>query len=825
MVKLSLIKPVIPRVRCNMLKHLLSSSLFSNYIVSAFRSLVRHKMNLVLTVIGLSIGLAAALMITLFTLNENSYDNFQPDASRTYRVVMHQKLSGNEYPMTSPHGYQFLTKVSGVEDVLNLINGKFLWTGKVSIGADNFKLEKIIAAPENLTDFIAIDVLQGDLATVLSQPNKIALSSSEALRLFGSENAVGKTFLLLENNQTMEVSAVFADFSDNSHYAMSSIVSAKAFMHIRGKISYTYLKLSPDADVDNIATQTTEIFNRIWQDESNELRFDLQPLLDIHLAPNFTVDMKIGGSEKTVLISIALSLLLLLISSFNYINMSIAQAGVRAKEVGVRKVLGASKLQLIVQFLTESVAIALISALFACGLVELLLPAFNQLVGRELVIGNWSQYLFEIIVTTVAIGIASGLYPAVFISSFSLHRVLSGDFGRGKTAILVRKSLMILQSALSVSLMIAAASLYFQLHHLQNLEVNYEKNQRLRVLDVPGDLLFPKNNQSFYQALSTIDGVISSTPIDFDLTKSTNAGAFVSSIPGVNDFSQGMGLGGVGFNAVQALGLQLIAGRDFSAQYQSDWFNEQQKTVAIIIPESVLMAAGYKTAEQAIGQIWHFGAGGHQNLQGKIVGVVKDVKIGSARNIAYPVLFVCGLTIPSTGSVVIEVNDQHSYKIQKDIINLVEQRLKLNAVEIELVEHNYQQLYQTDNQLVDMVAVFSALAVFLTCVGMFGLASFSAQQRGQEIAIRKVLGASRLSLMALLTGESIVLIGLSLLIAFPVSYYFINNWLNNFNERINQSFIIYIAAAIVVGLVTWFTVAAIALRTASVKPSSSLRYE
>jgi putative ABC transport system permease protein len=505
--------------------------------------------------------------------------------------------------------------------------------------------------------------------------------------------------------------------------------------------------------------------------------------------------------------------------------MSIAQAGVRAKEVGVRKVLGASKLQLVIQFLTESVVIALISALLACGLVELLLPSFNQLVGRELVIGSWTPYLLEIIATTVAIGIASGLYPAVFISSFSIHRVLSGDFGRGKTAIVVRKSLMILQSALSVSLIIAAASLYFQLSHLQNLDVNYEKNQRLRVLDVPSDLLYPKGEQSFYQALGTIDGVISSTPIDFDLTKSTNAGAFVSSVPGVKDFSQAMGFGGVGFNAVQALGLRLIAGRDFSTQYKSDWFNEEQGSVAIIIPESVLVAAGYQNAEQAIGQVWRFGAGGHQNLQGKIVGVVKDVKIGSARNVTYPVLFVCGLTIPSTGSIVIEVNDQHSSKIQQNIIKLVEQRLKINAVEIELVKHNYQQLYKTDNQLVDMVAIFSGLAVFLTCVGMFGLSAFNAQQRSQEVAIRKVLGASRFSLMALLTSESIVLIAMSLLIAFPVSYYFINEWLNNFNERINQSITIYMAAAFVVALVTWLTVAVIALKTASVKPSLSLRYE
>jgi len=799
--------------------------LFTNYFISAFRSLARHKMNLILTIIGLSIGLAAALMVALFTLNETSYDEFQPDAKRTYRVVMQHIPSGGEFPLTTPRGYQYLKKVHGVEDVLNLMRTTYLMGRKLQIGAEYFQLDNLIAAPENLTDFVSMNVLHGHLTAALTQPDKIALSSSEAIRLFGSENAVGKTFVLVEQNQTVEVVAVFADFPDNSHYAMDSIITANQFMQVIGKHSHTYIKLEQGTDIAEVEAEITEILNKIWQDKSNEIRFYLQPLLDIHLAPNFNTDLKVGGSEKTVFISIALSILLLLISSFNYINMSIAQAGLRAKEVGVRKVLGATKFQLVIQFLTESVVITLISALLACGIVELLLPAFNQLVFRELFIGDWSQYIVVIIVITLFIGITSGLYPAVFISSFNVHRVLSGDFGRGKTAILVRKSLMVLQSALSVSLIIAASSLYLQLNYLQNLPVNYEKDQRIRLLDMAQEQVYPRDNQSFYQDLTNIQGVISATPTDFDLTKSTNAGAFVSSVPGVADFNQQMGFAGVGFNAVQALGLQLIAGRDFSTQYQSDWFNEQLSTVAIIIPESVLNTAGYQNAEQAIGQIWQFGAGGQQNLKGKIVGVVKDVKIGSSRESSGPVLFVCGLPIGGIYSLVLEVEDQYSAQIKQAVVTFVEQRLNINAVEIQLVKNDYLSLYQGENQLVKMVGIFSGLAVFLTCVGMFGLAAFSAQQRSREVAIRKVIGATRTSLVLLLTSESIVLIGLSLLIAFPASYYFIEQWLNNFNDRISQTIIIYVTATLVVAMVTWATVAIIALRTASIKPSSSLRYE
>jgi putative ABC transport system permease protein len=799
--------------------------LFANYLVSAFRSLARHKMNLILTIIGLSTGLAAALLIGLFTLNENSYDEFQPDAERTYRVVMHHIPSGGEFPMTTPRGYQHLLKVNGVDDVMNLMRTTYLMSSKLQMGSEYLKLNNLVAAPENLTNFISMDVLYGDLATALIQPNKIALSKSEAVRLFGITNVVGKTFVMTEDAQTMEVVAVFSDLPDNSHYAMSSIIAAKPFMQAIGKHSYTYVKLAQDANIDVVEAEVTKILNRIWQDQTNDIRFYLQPLMSIHLAPNFNTDMKAGGSSKTVLISVALSILILLISSFNYINMSIAQAGIRAKEVGVRKVLGATKSQLVMQFLTESVIIALISALLACGIVELLMPSFNQLVGRELIINNWSQYIIGITAITVSIGIASGLYPAFFISSFSVHRVLSGDFGRGKTAILIRKLLMVLQSALSVSLIIAAITLYLQLNYLQNLAVNYEKDQRITILGMNGNEIYSKENQSLYRDLTKIAGVISATPTDFDLTKSTNAGAFVTSVPGVSEFKQQMGFAGVGFNAVKTLGLQLAAGRDFSTQYQSDWFNKEQSTVAIIIPESVLTIAGYKNAKEAIGQVWQFDAGGQQNLKGKIVGVIKDVKIGSSRDNSEPVMFVCGLPVGGVYSLVLEVEDQYSVEMKREVIAFVEQRLKINAVEIQLVKNNYFSLYKAENQLVQMVALFSGLAIFLTCIGMFGLAAFSAQQRSREVAIRKVIGASRFSLVTLLTNESIVLIGLSLLIAFPTSYYFIDEWLISFNDRIAQSIVIYVVAASLVSFITWLTVATIAIKIASTKPSASLRHE
>ena len=801
-----------------MLKHLLG-----NYFVSATRSLTRHKLNLILTVMGLSIGLASAFLVSLYTINETSYDEFQPDAERTYRVVMRYLPTNFEHPLLTPRGYQHIKKIPGVEQVLNLIDGQFFMPRSIKVGTEYFKLNKVMAASENVTDFIAIEQLHGDLTIALTQPNKIAISQSEAIRLFGKNNAVGESFITTSSQSTIEVVAVFADLPTNSHYDMRAIISSKPFMESIGKFSHTYIKLASNTSDTQVAKEVTRILTDIWQVDSKDFEYFLQPLLDIHLAPNSKADMKIGGSDKTVQVSIALSILLLVISSFNYINMSVAQAGLRAKEVAIRKVLGASKVQLVIQFLGESVAIALISALFACGLVEVLLPAFNELVGRELNIGNWSQHLPAIIATTLLIGIVSGLYPALFISSFSIERVLSGDFGRGQSAIIVRKMLMILQSALSVGLIIGAISLYLQLNYLQNLNVNYSKEQRIKVLDLSSNAIYPTGNQTLYEELNKIDGVVSATPTDFDLTRATNAGAFVHSVPGVAEFNVEMGYAGVGFNAAQTLGLQLIAGRDFSPQYQTDWFNEEQQTIGIFISESVLPAAGYKTPEDAIGNTWRFGAGGQQNLQGKIIGVVKDVKIGSSKDSPSPVLFACGLAVGGDYSLVVEVEDHNSTRVKQQISTLLQQRLNVNVLDLQMVSENYKLLYQGEDQLVQMVSVFSGVAVFLTSVGMFGLAAFSAQQRKREVAIRKVLGASQLGLIALLTKESISLVLISLCIAYPASYYFVNNWLSNFNDRITQTPLVYMLATLLVAFITWATIATIAFRTASVNPELNLR--
>lgn len=799
----------------------LNRNLLDNYFVAAFRSLTRDKINLALSLLGLAVGLSASFLIALYAQHESSYDVFQPNVKQTYRLVMHAE-NGNEYALTTPQALQELKKIEGIEDIGYFLNGNWFSDNKIRIGNQFFKLQQSYRATENISDFVSLDILQGDLHAALTQPEKIALASSEALRLFGTLKAVGKTFISQGDNKKWTVSAVFSDIPENSHFAFKSLATALPFKSIRGNIAQYYLRMSSNANLKLAEDRATQVIADIWN--WNNISYKFQPLLDIHLAKNYSTDMKVGGSQRNVFISIGLCVLLLIISSFNTINMSIAQAGSRAKEVGVRKVLGASKLQLIIQFLTESVVLTLISVLIAGVIVELFLPNFNQLVGRELSIGNWSAYIIPILVVTLLVGIASGLYPALFISAFSIKRVLAGDFQQGKSAAVIRKTLMTIQLAFAVALIIAATNLGLQLNLLQNLSVNYESHQRLAIKDAPRDQIFSEDSQALYQALTKIEGVISATPSDFSLTDRSNAGFFIESISGQAAVDVDLAHGGVGFNAVQTFGLQLVAGRDFSTQFPSDWYHEENSSSAIIIPESILSQVGYKNAEQAIGKVWMYSAGGTQHVKGTIVGVIKDVKIGSVRTESIPLVLVCGLPI-GVYSIIVEVTDQESAIIKNAIAHLLGKRLNMSPVEIQSVAINYQALYQTDNQLTQMVIIFSALAIFLSCVGMFGLAALNAQRRNREIAIRKVIGASRLSLVGLLARESLNLVGLSMVIAFPIAYLFIDNWLNHFNERISQSVSIYLGAALIVAIITWLTISVIAFRSASKKPSDVLRSE
>ena len=798
--------------------------MFINYLVTALRSFKQQKQHFILNLLGLSIGLAAAILVALFAQNELSYDSQQPHAERVYRVGQDfSKLGLSVIPIFNYSQAAKATEYSQVEEVFGLTMVSLTREAMVDVQYldQGFKLNDLYGATPNIENFININTLAGDLKNAMSTPESLALSESEARRIFGTINVIGNTLQHEQGQYT--VRAVFADLPSNTHFAFKNLVYVKHDPNnLMINSSYVYMRLAPQADPKALAdTLSKQYFNGQM---AGQIAIELHPLLDLHLTAKSPFEMKAGGAKQVVTICAGLSVLLILIAGFNFINMTVAQSAKRAKEVGVRKALGASKVQLVTQFLAESTLVALLSMIIACVLVELLLPSFNQLVDRELIVSYFSAFGLGIMAVVIAVGILAGLYPALFISSFSAKRVLSGDLQRGNTAIWVRKCLLTLQASLAIGLIIASVTLLKQLSHLQSLPLGYQTQQRLVVSELPVQSVFTQQPSALINRLTAIDGVEQATVIDTRLTVSIN-NTLQPTWPNGESSGGITPVIGSGFDVVKGLGLTLIAGRDFSREFSSDWATRANgvTTVGTIITETVAKQAGYSNVADIVGQtIKDTG----RNVDMRVVGVVKDVKVGNAQDANSNIMFLCGYNyLAPVSEVILTVNVQNLPAIKQAVITALAEVSNIYEPKINLLAENYKAVLKGDERVSLVVLIFTGLAVFLTCLGTFGLASFATIRRQKEVAVRKVLGASRISIMNLLAKEFLILVLGSVAIAYPLTYWLVGDWLANFNERVDQALWVYLIAALSVAAITWLTVASLAFKAASTRPSLTLRYE
>lgn len=799
--------------------------MIANYLITALRAFKQQKQHFLLNVIGLSIGLAAAILVAMFAFNEVSYDKQQPNAERVYRVNQYFTSLGVGGPMTNKDLMNTFKDMAEIEGILSLEPRP---PGAEFVRDDvGYKLESIMSASSNITDFVNIDLVAGDLAKVLSAPNMLALSEQYAIRIFGRADIVGET--LIQGNKRWQIGAVFADLPENTHFFFQGLIKElPANTEYQNMNSASYIRVKPGTDVEKLAETIEQRYMKIAYENPNLAKMTLHPLTSIHLTSNSNYEMKKNGSLSTLRICIGLSVLLILLAAFNFINMSIAQSAKRAKEVGVRKALGASKPQIICQFLVESLLITIIAALIACMLVELLTPAFNQLVDRQLSLNYYSMLGAAIAVVVLLIGLLAGIYPAMFMSAFSAKRVLSGDMQRGRTAIAVRKGLLVVQSALSVGLIIGALLLQQQLAYLQSLPVGYTKESKLVISDISAeDILHNNNNTALLNRINAIDGVNKASVMDIDVTGSYNSSRTFTADNG-QFTKQSLPIIGAGNDIAKTLGLTLVAGRDFSAKMAADWFNEVSETKATasaILTESLVKQAGYATPSDAIGSTWRTSAGKGQDLILTVVGVVKNIKVGSVKDAQPSTILICGYTSSWAGRIIVDMDFAKILPIKAQLSSILQENLAIRDPQIDMLSENYRALYRNDERATEFVTLFSGLAVFLACVGTFGLASFSVLRRQKEIAVRKVLGASRINIMNLLAKEFLILVVVSVAIAYPLTYWLVGDWLANFNERVDQALWVYLIAALSVAAITWLTVASLAFKAASTRPSLTLRYE
>ena len=801
--------------------------MFVNYFLTAVRSFMQHKHHFVLNVLGFSIGMAAAILVALFAYNELNVDKDQPDADRVYRVYADNTAVGlskdgaisAEVPLT-------LKSHSHVESIMLLVDTYFINGDEhelpdiVRVANTEFKLGNFYVASPNLMDFVNLEVIDGRLDHVLEKPGYLALSRSEAMRLFGTVNVIGQT--LTHEAGIYRIGAVFEDLPQNTHFAFNVLTFLPETS--RGPFgAHVYFKLTANADELAIEAEMTEERRRRsprWGDTS----FDLIPLSDVHFNSNGEFEMKQGGSLIALKISILLSTLLVVIASVNFINLNIASAGKRAKEIGVRKALGATRAQLITQFLTESLLLVLVAGLFALFLVELSLPGFNQVVERNLSIEYGSPFMWSVMNVVVFIGLLSGLYPALFLSAFSAKRVLSGDLSRGQGAIWVRKLTLCLQGAFSVGLMVAVLFLYGQMTLIKELDVGYAKQDRLIIRELPAEVLYNKEPNVLMNALSNLVGIQGVSLSDTNYATSMLMGQNFT-------WPNGETLDGMqpnivtGYHAADVLGLTLLAGRDFSPEFAGDWYVEDangEKRAGVLVTRSQAQAAGYTDFEQVVGMTLTVP---RRNLTATVVGVVEDIRLGSVTKPVLPSSFILGYIRNETGNIILNTETENRVLLTQQVNEVLRQHISRNDVKIDWIEEEFHQAHRNEFMTLTVLTIFCPLAIFLTCLGTVGLASFATFRRQKEVAMRKVLGASRLNIVNLLAKEFLVLVVVSWFIAFPATYFLIADWLANFNERISQSLWVYLVSAVLIAVITWITVAGIAFKTASTRPSKILRYE
>lgn len=795
--------------------------MFASYLTTGIRALLRQKLYFALNVLGLALGLAATVLVTAYVRRELSYDRYQPNIESSYRIAQVHVDAGQlsdsmvATSLTSLATQQIAQKLPEVTELFALFPLTRETGAQVQIDGRKLRLYDVFAATTNIRNFVRIKVIEGDIDTCLKAPGNIALARSVALRLFGTVDAVGRTIDHQYGKWT--VAAVFEDLPDDTHYTFQALTYVNPNREAEQFWGYTYVRLADGNDAAALAERIREGINarsfQRWQ-------IALMPTRDIHI--------KSDNNDKTVKVCIALALLLVGIAAFNFINMSTAQASRRAKEVGVRKALGASRAQLITQFLVESTLVAVVAAAIAAIIVQLTLPWFSALVEAPIHASLLGMLGIDLLIIALVIGVVAGLYPAFFISSFSAKRVLSGDLQTGSTAIAVRKVLLIAQAAFSVCLIIATIVVFRQIDHLGNLPVGYAKTQRLEVRGLDPDAIFDPGNAALIDALGRIDGVRRAAPFDRSLTE--GSGSVLDIIyPNSPDTKSAAGFSATGYGFIDAVGLELVAGRDFSADHPSDWYRKDDQgneTASIVITESMARSAGYASAQDAVGKVFRLGIDGQTTpFNVTVVGVVKDVTVGSVKIQTHPIFFICGYSWAPESTLMLHVETTDMAQLRGQVQGVVKQFLGVEDADIRLIEESYEAIYRYERRQAELVLVFSALAIFLTCVGFFGIAAFTTQQRNREVAIRKVFGASPLSLVNLLTREYLMLVAASSFVAFPMAYWLTSDWLSNFNERIDQSPLNYLAAAVVIVALAWLTVATLAFRAASVRPTQALRYD
>ncbi|HSZ34769.1 MAG TPA: ABC transporter permease [Puia sp.] len=786
---------------------------------------------------GLTVGITCCLLITIYIVNELSYDRYNKNADNVYRVTRSFNNSEGVVSLTlstvsPPFGYYFPTDFPEIVKQTRLLNN----------GTTPLKYkDKLISEPdvyfgdENLFDVFTLKVLEGDPKTALKEPFSVMLSEEAARKYFGNEDPMNK--ILRANNQfDVKVTGVYQKFPANSHLHPGILISFNTLKdsavygaeNLRtnwGNNSFfTYLLLPEHYDVKRMIARFPEFVDKRMDHKdyngalpSKFTKIGLQKLTDIHLYSHTDYEAEPNGDITRVYIFSIIALFILLIACINYMNLSTARSALRAREIGIRKVIGARKKEIIFQFLSESVLIAWAAIIISLILLYFTLPWLNQLSDQNLsmnILLEW-QVLIPIISAPFIIGILSGIYPALFMSSFQPVKTLKGLLKAGKGNISFRKVLVVTQFGISIVLIITTIIVFQQLRYMQNTSLGYDKEH---LVTMPyNNFLNPAYDQFRNELLRNpnIKEVARSSRIPTGrLLDEMGASTYVgdSSRPITADIKFVAG----DYDFIPTYGVHVVAGRNFSRSYGTDTSN-------FILNESAVSAIGWKTPQDAVGKDFKYGS-----QKGKVIGVMADFHFESLRNKIVPII-LCNPPVTATDSyfnnLSIKVSGNNVQNTLAMVGNTWRKYLPELPYQFTFLDEKFEQLYKSEQRQGTIFTVFACIAIFIACLGLFGLSAFTISQRFKEIGVRRVLGAKVDSIVLLLSKDFLRLVLVASIIAFPIAWYAMTHWLADFAYRVNIEWWVFMLAAALALVVALATVSFHAVKAAIANPVKSLRSE
>jgi putative ABC transport system permease protein len=802
-------------------------TMLTNYFKVAFRNILKYKFFSLINILGMTVGITCCLLISIYVVHELSFDRFHEKADQIYQVGLHAKIGDQDVNTsnTCPPMAEIMTKeIPGVIEATRIAN---FW-GAPIVKYDDKALteEKIFYADSNFFNFFSFVLIEGDKKTALLEPNTVVITESIAKKYFGTDAAIGKLISIGEDNKTYKVTGVSADAPLNSHFIYNFLISASSGDHLKStewlnNYLYTYFTLDKNTALASVEGKFNDLVMKYvgpeverymgvsmkqMNERGGEYGYIATALPDIHLRATSRDGLQPAGNIMYVYIFAAIGIFIIVIACINFMNLSTARSAGRAKEVGLRKTLGSLRSQMIGQFLAESMVYSFITVLLAAGFCYLLLPQFNVLAGTQL---DMQLFVNPVFIMSLAglmifVGLVAGSYPAFYLTSFNAVEVLKGKVRAGVRSKGVRSTLVVFQFALSIILIIFTAVVYQQITYMQSRNLGIDKHN---VLILQSALRLGNNVDAFKNALDEQTGIINSSYSNNSFPGVNNTTVFKSA---GSEQDRIMGVYYADYDHQQVMKFELKEGRFFSKDFPSD-------STAIVLNEAAVKEFSFTNPLQE--EVIYTFNGKSERL--RVIGVMKDFNFETLKEKVRPLAI--RLTKKSYNLMI--RYEGNAAEAVATVETLWKKYAANEPLDYTFLDQNFDELFRSEQRMGELFQVFSVLAIFIACLGLFALAAFTAEQRTKEIGIRKAMGATTSGLTLLISKEFIKLVIIAFIPAAAIAWYCVMEWLSGFAYHVELSPVIFIGSGVIAILIAWLTVSFQSFKAAATNPVDSLRYE